>query len=257
MAENMIHLDENCARLLDEVQQYCHVYFEEYNNNHCAFQTTNRDASGFATEGVLYYHKGYLQASICHELLHAKCDCYFGDNRSLLFNDSDDFIKRHIMDFSLWQSFENQVQHKIIGSDYIQLGYKAEDFFENADFSKASSRQVKQFAANGILIKGKQEYDPISLKTYINVLIHLLFYPFGTPFQSQLRRMEMIDKQLFRIHKDLQISIKDIKVDAQFRDAYIQATHQYRDQMSVWFEKNPIKFPNPGEISMLLHMITD
>ena len=231
-------LDDACKELLNEVQQHFHVVFEKWDNNICAFQVKQRDDSKIAVDSCIYFFKGFRQADIFHELLHAKCEYVYGSDKWLLYNSTDSLIKRLVMDYKYWQSLSNQIMHLIMYPEYIKKGYKPEEFF--ADKAVVKSKEFRKFCEKGLKDKGKKEYNPVQLKCYINVLQHLLFFPCGKNF-----------------NKDLYDAIDGLKIDPANAPMVKIAKKRYRDEMSTWFENNIVRIPFEQERLIMDNLITD
>lgn len=255
MANEKLILDERCEKLLEEIQQHFEVHFTPWEESFCAFQVQERDDKGIARACNIYYYEGCFPAEIYHELLHAKCEYIFGCDKSLLFDVTDSNIKQIILDFRFWQSLSNQVQHMIMYPEFLKNGYKPDEFFKNQ--ASVKSKEIRQFCAKGLKDKGSVNYNPVQLKCYINVLQHLLFYPCGQKFKRELELFEKLDKELFSIHKHLFEAIDGVEIDSSSAQRVHQAKHQYKEEMSKWFDKNKVRFPNINELNIMGQLITD
>lgn len=251
----MPQLDKTCTDMLNDIQQHFRVIFEKWNNNHCAFQVTARNENHFPTECKIYYYDGFRAAEICHELLHAKCEYIFGNDKDLLLDKSFPLVMQLVMDFSFWQSFSNQVQHKIMYEEYIAKGYVPNDFFGYK--ATVSMKVIRDFAKKGLKDSATQQYNPVTLKCYMNVLLHLLLYPCGGNFNRELAILENMDKELYVIHHQLFQAIRGAQLTPADKSKVSNAKQEYRAQMHAWFQSKNVKLPSLINLKEMEQLITD
>lgn len=250
-----IQLDDICAGLANEICQHFELKFEVWAEDHCAFQVKDRNNTNRPIAGTVYYCEDYKMETICHELLHAKYEIIFGSDTYLQLGQNTESIKRMILDFKFWQMFGNQVQHKIFFSEYVRFGYDPQHFFGiEATFNE---KDAKKFIALGLKNKETNEYDPVRLKTYLNVLIHLLFYPKANNYKTTLQKLENLEPTLYQIHLSLYNKIANIPFKEESIDNIHTAQIRYREELLKWFDNNRIRQPKPIEIDTLMNMIRD
>lgn len=252
---NMPILDEVCTEMLSEVQQYCHINWVKWENDHSAIQVLQRDANGHLVVCNVNYRENFYHAEICHELLHVKCDHIFGGDQNLMYDATDSMVKQLVMDKKFWQSLSNQIQHKIMYPEYIQRGYAPKDFFAN--MATVNRKDLRQFVATGLKDKGTNIYNPAQLRCYLNVLQHLMFFPYGDKFQKELGLLEPLNKELHEILAHLYETIDGVTINPAYFHRVLDAKHTYRNEMSMWFDRNEVRPPNPEELDIMSQLITD
>lgn len=247
---NAPQLDENCAQLLDEVQQYFSVRFEEWAEDHCAFQVKKRDENQIATEGSIYYYKNAKCEKIAHELLHAKCEYMWGSDYYELVGNGPSAIYNLIFNKYYWQMFSNHVQHYVMFKEYKRLGYDPLEFFEKLIFPE---KDMRKFALKGIK-KVNGEYDARLLKYYLFAIVHVMLFPIDNRFKKQRKTFEQIDKSLFDIHYELRSKLDLIGFSANDRELILAAESIYKQKMIRWVSENNIAMPNPIEMQEIINM---
>lgn len=252
---NMPQLDEVCAVFLNEVQQYCRIEFVKWDNNHCAVQVQQRDKNGLPIACDFYYRENFYHAEICHELLHIKCDHIFGCDQNLMYDATDTMVKRLVMDKKYWQSISNQIQHKIMYQEYLSKGYEPKDFFAN--MATVNRKEVRNFVASGLKDKGTNVYNPAQLRCYLNVLQHFMFFPESGKFKKELELLKPLNKELFEILEHLHGAIDGVQIDPAYYQGVLEAKHNYRKEMSMWFGRNNVRLPNTNELNIMKQLITD
>lgn len=238
MEENIPKIDEVCNNLLEEIQQSCHIRFQEWNESYCAFKVENRDNNGNAIEGVINYYKDCKSAHICHELLHAKCDILFGNDFLTLFRpDEENSLCENLLDFRFWESFSNHIQHQIFYAEYIKMGYVARDFFSSLNFEGKSD--LKKFIKRNDL-KLNNLYHPSLVALYLDALYHFMFYPLDNRYHKTLRKFRAIDSGLYAIYSDFYNKVRTVKLDEGSKTILHDAESKLSESLYNWVLKSSI-----------------
>ena len=252
---NMPILDEVCTEMLSEVQQYCHINWVKWENDHSAIQVQQRDANGQLVVCNVNYRENFYHAEICHELLHVKCDHIFGGDQNLMYDATDSMVKQLVMDKKFWQSLSNQIQHKIMYPEYLQKGYAPKDFF--AHMATVNRKDIRNFVENGLKDKGTNVYNPAQLRCYLNVLQHFMFFPDSEKFRKELGLLKPLNKELYEILAHLYEAIDGVQIDPAYFDRVLEAKHNYREEMSMWFDRNNVRLPDANELYAMKQLIVD
>lgn len=232
MEENIPQIDEVCNNLLEEIKQSCHIRFQEWSENFCAFQVEDRDGDGNAIEGVVYYYKDCKSAHICHELLHAKCDVLFGNDVLTLFRpDEKNPLCEKILEFRFWEKFSNHIQHQIFYAEYIRMGYVAKDFFSGLNFEDKGN--LKKFSKRKDL-KVNNLYNPSVVVLYLEALYHFMFFPLYNRYEKTLRKFKTIDSGLYDIYSEFYNKVRKIKLDVEYKNILHDAEQKLSDSLYNW-----------------------
>lgn len=238
MDENIPQIDKVCNNLLEEIQQSCHIRFQEWNESYCAFKVENRDDDGNVQEGVVYFYKDCKSAHVCHELLHAKCDVLFGNDVLTLFRpDEKNSMCEKMLDFGYWEKFSNHIQHQIFYTEYIKMGYVAKDFFSSLKFE--GNGELKKFIKRRDL-KVNNIYTPSLVAMYLDALYHFMFFPIDNRFRITLRKFKTIDPGLYKIHNEFYEVVKNIKLNAESKDTLQEAERKLSESLYNWVKKTPM-----------------
>ena len=236
-----------CAKLLEEIQQHFKVQFSPWEEKYCAFQVAEREngAEGKPTLGIVYYYEACSKGAIVHELLHAKYE-YLFDNEKFLLVDEQEVSEAtfKLLNYKYWEDFGNQIQHYIMFSEYKLMGYDPNEFFEGVNFS---GNKMKRFVQKGLRIGSV--YDAIQVKNYLNTILHLRFFPIDDRFNKYLPQLEKLDKPLFKIHQNLYKVVKDLDLDAQYYDVLHEAERIFRQDLCKWIDNRSKKISVPDSIS--------
>ena len=227
------NLDSQIKTLLAEIEQIVPVKFTLWDEDYCACQL-HKDANGNQVEAEIFYKAPVSQAKLAHELLHAKTSLTLGDN-SIMFNVvNPDKAFIYLMQHENASNIVNACEHVIFFPDYLEMGYKEEDSFEQAKDLQARIDELNELVKNGLKDNG---HYSLRVYNYLGLVFTFLFYPIADRFKKEVKQLRKIDIPLFSIVKRLRDSCDDLVVEPSNK-AFIQNAYlTFAIDMNAWMAR--------------------
>ena len=228
-------LDENNTVLLSQIEAILSVKFTLTDKDSYGCQVHKND-NGEKSEVEIYYKEPLTQAKIAHELLHAKVDMVLCDGISLF--DVPNLCKATEALLENADQIVNACEHYIFFPDYLDMGYREEDSFEEYELSDNSKEQIDYLCQYGL--KKGLKYDINRVFQYLGLAFTLCFYPNEERFAEEKERLRLVDKVLYSKVDKLRDDC-DIDLDQVNRDHLENAYRNFTKSINSWFLANKPK----------------
>ena len=226
-------LDPHNRQLLTEIEQTVPVRFTLLDGNSYGCQV-HKDEQGVMREVEVFYKEPLSQAKIAHEMLHAKVDIVLG-NGITLFDVPNMTIALEGLLANASQ-IVNACEHVIFFRDYLGMGYREEDSFEEYNLSE-ETRNNMDFLCNHGLKQGCY-YDVNRVFQYLSLAFTLRFYPNEDRFSGEIDRLRRLDRVLFSKVECLWDVCMELEIVPDDSALLQNAYRNFSITMNSWFRAN-------------------
>lgn len=203
-------LDENCQQLLEECSNHVQIDFEPWGNPYYGFQIRERDQYNNPKKCTIFYCGEQLQSpTVFHQLLRLKCACRLANGEFIISKMADTPIMKAIFDNFMRGMFVCLVEDYLIYDSYRTSNYSPLDFYGQIDIDFDEFYRFL-FKASKI----KEESYIFYVKNSIMAFSHLIFFPLGEIFESELNMCREIDPDLYDILEELRNKINHTSIDS-------------------------------------------
>ena len=211
-------LNDQNRRLLDDIENFISVRFEEWDKDFYAGKISKSEGCG-----VVYCKPDLHQAKIAHELLHIKTGYSLGDD--------------NITD-NLCEGLLNQTEHYLFFDEYLNLGYNAIDFFENLRLQMEAELWKETIVKHGIGNNGT--YTTTEVYSYLAVLILFLLYPVKGQYSHQYKKVSKAVPELSTAMDRFVGELLTIRIDSQEKGRMQAAYETLAGDIIKWVNNSKI-----------------
>lgn len=229
-------LDPQNRQLLTVIEQTVHVRFTLWDGNSYGCQV-HKDEQGVKREVEVFYKEPLSQAKIAHEMLHAKVDIVLGDGITLF--DVPNMTKALEGLLANASQIVNDCEHVIFFPDYLGMGYREEDSFEEYNISEETRNNLDFLCNHGL--KQGCNYDIKRVFQYLSLAFSLRFYPNEDRFTGELDRLRRLDRALYSKVERLWDDCMELEIIPGDRVLLQNAYRNFSTTMNSWFRANKPK----------------
>lgn len=228
-------LNDQNRRLLDDIENFISVRFEEWDKDFYAGKISKSEGCG-----VVYCKPDLHQAKIAHELLHIKTGYSLGDDNVMLgmAHKSGNPIVRMIITDDLCEGLLNQTEHYLFFDEYLNLGYNAIDFFENLRLQMEAELWKETIIKHGIGNNGT--YTTTEVYSYLAVLILFLLYPVKGQYSHQYKKVSKAVLELSTAMDRFVGELLTIRIDSQEKGRMQAAYETLAGDIIRWVNNSKI-----------------
>lgn len=227
-------LDENNQKLIKEIECSIPVKFTRWEKDYFACQV-HKDDNGENFEVEVFYKEPLEQAKIAHELLHAKTCLTFGDNVIMFTIENQTVPFRYMMKGENASNILNTCEHNMFFPDYLDMGYKEEDSFEESNDLEKRYQELDKLSRSGLKKDG--HYDSQRVFEYLGLAFSFLFYPNDKRFAKQVKQLRKIDITLFSRLNKLKRDCSNITITPDNKEFVQEAYLNFANEINKWFSK--------------------
>ena len=182
----------------------------------------------------MFYKEPLSQAKIAHEMLHAKVDLVLGYGTTLF----DVPNKTRALEVLLANAAQivNACEHVIFFPDYLGMGYREEDSFEEYNLSEETRNNLEFLCNHGL--KQGCNYDINRVLQFLGLAFSLRFYPNEDRFTGELDRLKRLDRALYSKVERLWDDCMDIEIIPEDSALLQNAYRNFSITMNSWFRAN-------------------
>ena len=228
-------LNDQNRRLLDDIENFISVRFEEWDKDFYAGKISKSEGCG-----VVYCKPDLHQAKIAHELLHIKTGYSLGDDNVMLgmAHKSGNPIVRMIITDDLCEGLLNQTEHYLFFEEYLNMGYNATDFFENLRLQTEAEQWKETIIKHGIGNNGT--YTTTEVYSYLAVLILFMLYPVKRQYVHQYKKVSKAVPELSAAMERFVGELRTINIEPQEK-GHMQAVYEaLADDIIRWVRNSKI-----------------
>lgn len=225
-------LDSHNKTLLSEIELTVPVKFTNWDKDYYASQLHKNSCGGYC-EAEVFYKEPLEQPKIAHELLHSKTGLILGDNAIMFAVEKQTIPFQYMMKGA--EHIGNVCEHVIFYPVYLEMGYKEEDFCEQAKDIDSRLEELSFLLKNGL--KDKGHYSSQKVSQYLGLAFSFLFYPQDERFRKEVKQLQKIDVTLFSMIKKLKDACCNLDIIPENRDYIQEAYLDFAYNMNDWFAK--------------------
>lgn len=227
-------LDCNNKKLIEEIEASIPVKFSHWDRDYFACQV-HKDENGKHCEVEVFFKEPLEQAKIAHELFHAKICLTFGDN-GIMYTIKDQTVPfQCMMREDNASNILNCCEHNMFFPDYLEMGYKEEDSFEESKNLGKMFKELEELVKKGLKENG--HYDINRVFKYLGLAFSFLFYPNDKRFAKQVKQLRTIDVTLFTRLKRLKDNCSDITITPDNKEFVQESYFSFANEINKWFAK--------------------
>lgn len=227
-------LDKNNQTLISEIEMSVPVKFTHWDKDYFACQV-HKNEEGEPCEVEVYYKEPLSQEKIAHEFLHAKTSLILGDNAVMFAVENQCVPFKFMMQIENASNIVNACEHNMFFPDYLEMGYKEEDSFEQPKELDKKYEEIEFLVTNGLKENG--HYSIKRVFDYFGLVFTFLFYPNDDRFRRQVKQLRKVDVPLFLKLKKLKDDCSDILIEPGNKDFVQNAYFEFATDMNKWFAK--------------------
>lgn len=233
--ELRVWLDTQNRQLLAEIEQNIPVRFTLWDKTFHACQV-HKDDQGNHNVAEIFYREETSHAKIAHELLHAKTAIILGDGIALFDVPNKTSAYEGLLQGENAGGIVNACDHVIFFPEYIDMGYREEDSFEEYNPTD-EALQLLDFLCNHRLRLGGR-YDTNRVFQYISLAFSFYFYPNENRFMNEVNALRIIDRGLFRKLTILRNACTDLDIIPENKEYLDDAYREFGIEINRWFRVN-------------------
>lgn len=224
-------------QLLTELEGIIPVRFTLWERNYhgCQVHKAENDVQ-HPVEVEVFYRNETSQAKIAHEMLHARTSLILGDGISLYDVDNKTPAYEGLIQIENAEKIVTACEHVIFFPDYLDMGFREEDSFEEYELSNESRNQLSFLFEHGLKLGGRYDVDRVF--QYISLGFTLYFYPNAERFQEEVRMLSQLDRGLFSKLRILRETCTDLEVLPENREYLSDAYRRFGTEINHWFRVN-------------------
>lgn len=230
-------LNQENQQLLEEIENIIPVRFTLWDKNYHACQVHKAENDSLRpVEVEVYYRNETSQAKIAHEMLHAKTSIILGDGISLYDVPNKTLAYEGLLQNNNSDKIVTACEHVIFFPDYLDMGFREEDCFEEYELSQESRDLLTFLCGHGLRLGGR--YDVNRVYQYLSLGFSLYFYPNSERFQDEVRMLSQLDRGLFSKLENLREACTDLEVVSENKEYLSDAYRQFGTEINHWFRVN-------------------
>ena len=224
-------------QLLTELEGIIPVHFTlwERNCHGCQVHKAENDVQ-HPVEVEVFYRNETSQAKIAHEMLHARTCLILGDGISLYDVDNKTPVYERLLNNGNVDNIVNACEHVIFFPDYLEMGFREEDSFEEYELSEETSNLLTFLFEHGLKLGGRYDLDRVY--QYLGLGFSLYFYPNEERFQAEVSMLGQLDRGLFSKLRILREACTDMEVVPENREYLSDAYRRFGTEINHWFRVN-------------------
>ncbi len=235
--ELRVWLNQPNQNLLEEIENIVPVRFTLWDKEYHGCQIHKSENDNYCpVEVEIYYRNETSQAKIAHEMLHAKTGLILGDGISLFDVSNKTLAYEGLLQIKNAEKIVTACEHVIFFPDYLDMGYREEDSFEENELSEESRNLLTFLCEHGLKLGGKYDVDRVF--QYLSLGFTLYFYPNTERFQEEVGMLNQMDRGLFSKLRILRDACTDLEVMPENKEYLSEAYKRFGTEINHWFRVN-------------------